>query len=132
MFEMFADATVGESYHENRLITEETDAGTVSLTAYGWMKLAEYDETEGHVTVFFGHKNIESRTISRWLNSLLEVARSRGRSVTISDESPTVRKPNDAVEYIGGYVGNFSDMSPVEQEAHDNVLRSLSYLNTIV
>jgi len=130
MMEMFADATVGESYHENRLITEETDAGTVALTAYGWMKLAEYDETENHVTVYFGHKSVGSRTISRWLNSVLDIASER-RSVTVSDESPTVRTPNEGVKYIGEYI-NFKNKSPVEAAAEETVIDSLSFLSNVV
>lgn len=130
MIEMFTDATAGESYAENRLITEETDAGTVRLTAYGWITLAEYDETEEHVTVYFGHKEVGSRTISRWLNSVLEQAADR-RRVTISHESPVVRKPNDGVRFINHYI-NFNDMSPVEESARRAVIESLAHLSDVV
>jgi hypothetical protein len=90
--EMFADNTAGESYADNRLITEETESGNVALVGYGWMKLAEYDETEERVTVFFGHKAIGSKTVSRWLNNVLEQTSER-RAVTVSDESVSTSYP---------------------------------------
>jgi len=130
IFEMFVDSTAGESYHENRIITEETDSGTVALTAYGWVQLAEYDESENHVTVYFGHKSIGSSTISRWLNRVLEVASER-REVTISDESPTVRTPNEGVEFIGNYIKH-KNKSSVEAQAEETVIESLSYLSNVV
>lgn len=131
MLEMFADSTVGESYHHGRLITEETDSGNVALVAYGWMKIAEYDETEGQVTAFFGHKSVESRTISRWLNRVVEQVGQR-RDVNISPESPTVRSPNDGVEFIGEYIGDWNDKSPVEEKAEKAVIDSLAHLQNVV
>lgn len=126
--EMFADNTAGESYNDKRLITEETDSGNVALVGYGWMKLAEYDETENHVTVFFGHKAIKSKTVTRWLNRVLEKTSDR-RSVTISHESPTVRAPNEGVKFIGGYIGDFNEsISTVEKKAVNTVIESLRFL----
>lgn len=125
--EMFADNTAGESYGQNRLITEELSNGNVALVGYGWMKLAEYDETENMVTVFFGHKSVNSRTVSRWLNTVLEQCAER-REVTVSDASPVVRQPNDCTDYIGHYV-NFENRSPVEEDIVDEVVDSLRFLN---
>jgi len=128
--EMFADATVGESYNQGRLITEETPSGNVALIAYGWAKLAEYDETEETVTLFYGHKNAESHTLKCWLTRLAEKVSDR-RDVEISPESPTVRAPNDGVEYIGSYIGSGDD-SPVEEKARRSVAESLSHLRSVL
>lgn len=128
IIEMFADATPGESYADNRLITEKAESGNVALVAYGWMKLAEYDETEEQITVYMGHKSIESQTVSRWLNKILEQTSER-RPVNISDRSPTVRTPNEAVEYVGSYINFEGDKSAVEREAEREVVESLRFLN---
>lgn len=127
IIEMFADNTSGETYHRGRLVTREMASGNVALIGYGWMKLAEYDESENHVTVFFGHKSTESKTVSRWLNRILEQTSDR-RNVSISDESPVVGKPNDGVRYIGEYVGDFTNLSPVDRGAIEFVENSLDFL----
>lgn len=126
IIEMFADATTGESYAENRLMTRETESGNVALIGYGWQTLAEYDETEDQVTVFFGHKGV-SKTATRWLNKILSIAAER-RNVQISHESPVVRDPPKASNYIGEYVRDFKNMSPVEETAVAIVERSLRFL----
>lgn len=126
IIEMFADATTDESYADNRLMTRETESGNVALIGYGWQKLAEYDESEGQVTVFFGHKGV-SKTVTRWLNKVLNSTVDR-RTVQISHESPVVREPPEASNYIGHYVGDFKNMSPVEKVAKRIVEKSLRFL----
>jgi hypothetical protein len=130
IIEMFADATVGECYNQGRLVTEETDSGNVALVGYGWAKLAEYDETEGHVTVYFGHKSTDSTTLTRWLNRITEEISAR-RDVTISHESPVVRSPNDGVEYIGAYIGSGPNSS-VEERARKHVINSLEHVRKVL
>lgn len=125
--EMFADNTPGESYGQNRLVTRETGNGNVALIGYGWMKLAEYDESEETVTVFFGHKSIKSQTVSRWLNTVMEQTAER-RNVRVSDASPTVDTPNEGVRFIGSYIGDFERMSAVEHAAVKTVVESLRFL----
>jgi len=128
MFDMFLDRTTGESYRDNRLITEETEGGDVALVAYGWLKLAVYDESRNAVTVFTGHKALESKTISRWLNQVVSRAHSRGRDAILSGESPVVNTPNDTTDYIGNYIGSFSNLSSVEKNAYDSVRESLKHV----
>lgn len=131
LLEMFVDRTAGESTLHNRLTTQETDAGNVALVAYGWLKIAEYNESRTAVTVFTGHKSLRSRTVSGYLNEAAAVAKQRGRDVILSGESPTVDKPNTGARYIGNYIGDVgaSDKSSVEATAVNNVIDSLAHLS---
>lgn len=126
MMEMFIDGTVGESYAENRMLTTENERGNVSLLGFGWQKMAEYDESENHVTIYLGHKGV-SQTMTRWLNNLVEIANQR-RTVTLSYESPVRQSPPECVEFIDHYI-DMSDMSPVERDAHNKVIESLKFLD---
>ena len=128
MLEMFVDNTAGETYSENRLVSREAENGNVSLVAYGWLKLAEYNESREAVTVFTGHKSLRSRVITRWLNQVVSVAESRDRSVILSGESPTVDTPNEGTRFIGNYVSMDGDHSSVEEEAVNTVVDSLAHL----
>lgn len=128
LLDMFLDRTAGESTQDNRLLTRENDAGNVELIAYGWLKLAEYNESRGAVTIFTGHKSIRSVTVSRHLNDVVSTADRRGRDVVLSGESPTVNTPNEGVRYIGDYVSFDGSHSPVEQAAVSTVVDSLSGL----
>ena len=128
MLEMFTDATGGESYADNRLVTQETDSGNVALVAYGWLKLAEYNERREAVTVFTGHKSLRSTVVTRYLNNVISVAQER-REVILSGESPTVNRPNEGAKYIGSYVDFSTKLSSVEEKAVDTVVESLKFLN---
>jgi hypothetical protein len=128
LMEMFADNTAGESTFYNRLLTKETDDGNTSLIAYGWLKLAEYNESREAVTVFTGHQALQSTAVSRWLNQVVSVSEDRGRDVILSGESPTVDTPNDGTRYIGNYIGSGKN-SPVEKDVVDNVRESLAHLS---
>jgi len=128
LLDMFLDRTAGETSRRNRLVTRESDSGTVELIAYGWLKIAEYSESRDAVTVFTGHQSLRSRTVSGYLNDVVRRAESRSRDVILSGESPTVDTPNEGVKYINNYVSFSGDTSPVEQEARDTVVESLSHL----
>lgn len=128
MLEKFADRTAGENTLHNRLITRETDSGNVALIGYGWIKLAEYNESRGVVTVFTGHAALRSKTVSRWLNEAIDVAQERGRDVYVSGESPVVDTPNDTTHYISSYISFSANKSAVEQDAEQSVRESLAHL----
>jgi hypothetical protein len=128
VLDMFLDRTAGESSDENRLITRETENGNVSLIAYGWLKIAEYDESRGVVTVFTGHTSINSCTVSRYLNDVIQRGEERGRDVVLSGESPTVDTPNDGVRFINNYISFDGTKSSVEKWAQNFVRESLSHL----
>lgn len=124
LMEMFLDKTAGETYRKNRLATRESDSG-VELIGYGWLKLAEYNETLEAVTVFTGHQSIRSSTVSRWLNEIVNVADRRERAVILSGESPTVAPPNEGTKYIGNYISMDSNHSPVERDVKQEVEESI-------
>jgi len=121
VLDMFLDRTAGETSRDNRLITRETESGNVSLIAYGWLKVAEYNESRNAVTVFTGHKSIRSKTVSQYLNEVVGRADDRGRDVILSGESPTVDTPPACVEYIGNYVSFEGSDSAVEADARSDV-----------
>ena len=128
MLQMFTDNTSGEVYADGRLETIETDSGNVALVAYGWLKLAEYNERREAVTVFTGHKSLRSRIVTRYLNDVISVSQER-REVILSGESPTVGRPNEGAKYIGAYVDFSSKLSSVEQKAVNTVVESIKLLN---
>lgn len=128
LIEMFADNTAGESYHHNRLVTRETDGGNVALIAYGWLKLAEYNESREAITLFTGHKSLKSTAVSRYINDVRRVAGER-RTIIRSGESPTVNKPNAGTRYIGEYIDFSGGLSAVEKNALDLVRDSLRFLD---
>lgn len=128
LLDMFLDRTAGESTKRNRLLTRENDAGNTELIAYGWIKLAEYNESREAVTVFTGHQSIRSTTVSRHLNNVVSAADRRGRDVILSGESPTVNTPNEGARFIGNYVSFNGSHSAVESRAVDTVIESLSGL----
>jgi hypothetical protein len=125
MLEMFVDNTAGETFNNNRLITREEDSGNVALIAYGWLKVAEYNEERDAVTVFSGHKALRSKTVARWLNEVVKTADERNRNVILSGESPTVDSPNEGVKYINNYVSMEGERSSVEEAAVAEVEASL-------
>jgi hypothetical protein len=126
LFGALFDNNTDVTYSQNRLVTRETDSGNVSLIAYGWLKIAEFDSDDGTVTVFTGHKAIDSTTLSRYLNDVTRNAQDRDHDVVLSGESPTVDTPNDGVRFINNYVSMDGGHSPVEQQAVDAVVESLS------
>ena len=128
MLQMFTDNTSGEVYADGRLETIETDSGNVALVAYGWLKLAEYNERREAVTVFTGHKSLRSRVVTRYLNDVISVSQER-REVILSGESPTAGRPNEGAKYIGAYVDFSSKLSSVEQKAVNTVVKSIKLLN---
>jgi len=123
---MFLDRTTDEATTENRLTTRETDSGNAALIAYGWLKVAEYNEARGAVTVFTGHKSLRSVTVSGYLNDVVRMAERRGRDVILSGESPTVDTPNAGTRFIGNYVSFGGSRSSVEEAAVDEVIDSLA------
>lgn len=127
LLEKFTDKTPGEVYANGRLQTRETAAGTVELIAYGWLKIAEYDERREVVTVFTGHKAIGSKVLTRYVNDAKRIARER-RNVILSGESPTVDQPNEGTRFIGEYVDFSTKLSSVEKQAIKLVERSINLL----
>lgn len=125
MLDMFLDRTAGEAYADNRLTTQTNDAGNVELVAYNWLKLAEYNEDREAVTVFTGHREIDSRVVSRYLNDVIRRAEERGRAVILSGESPVDGQPNAGVKYINNYVDFSTPLSSVESGAVAEVRESL-------
>jgi len=126
LFEALFNNNTDVTYSQNRLVTRETNDGKVSLIAYGWMKIAEFDSDDGTVTVFTGHKAIDSTTVSRYLNDVTRHAQDRDHDVVLSGESPEEDTPNEGVRFINSYVSMDGGHSPVEQQAVDTVVESLS------
>jgi hypothetical protein len=125
MLAAFLNNSAGDTYSQKRLVTRETDAGKTALVAYGWLKLATYHPENGTVTVFTGHRSIGSQTVTRYLNNVTEAAKSDGKRVVLSGESPTVDTPNEGVKYIGNYVDMNGSHSAVERDAVDDVVESI-------
>jgi hypothetical protein len=124
--EMFVDNTAGESTPYNRLQTFETESGDVKIVGHTWNTLAKYNESEGVVTVFTGWTHINSTTTNGYLNLIADIARERGRTVSISGESPVHDSPTEATDYINNYVSMDGGHSAVEQDAVDHVVEELT------
>lgn len=130
LIQMFLDGTSGEVYNEGRLVTRETENG-VELIAYGWNKIAEYNTESDTVTIFAGHAGNISRTVTRYVNLVNEIAGKREtRSVNLlADAAPnTGRPPAEAARFISNYKSFSGSDSSVEAWARrqvDSAVRSL-------
>jgi hypothetical protein len=125
--EMFTDRTPNEATKYNRLMTQEEDNGNTALIAYGWQKIAVYDESRELVTVFTGHASDSSPTVNNYLNMVVDIAEERGREVVASGETPTDGQPPGIVGYIREYI-SFTDKSAVERNAQKEVEEALSQI----
>ena len=128
LIQMFLDASAGEVYGDGRLVTREAGENTVELVAYGWNKVAEYDESTDTVTLFAGHAGNVSKTLTRYVNLVHEMAGKReSRTVNVlADSAPNVsRPPAEAAQFIANYRSFSGTPSSVEQWATATVNRAL-------
>lgn len=129
LIQMFLDATSGEVYAEGRLVTRDEGEGVTSLIAYGWNKIAEYDERSDTVTIFAGHAGNVSKTVTEYVNKTREIAglRESRRVNTLVDAAPNVaRPPAESVQFIDNYRAFSGSPSSVEEWATATVERSVS------
>jgi pullulanase/glycogen debranching enzyme len=128
MFEMFLDATDDEVWSEGRLATRDEGEGVTSLIAYGWNKIAEYDESTNEVTIFAGHIGQVSDTVSGYVNGLEEVAEDyESRTISRIDEAPNVaRPPAESVQFIDNYRSFSGEPSSIEEWATETVENAIS------
>jgi hypothetical protein len=126
---MFLDATAGETYNEGRLATRQSGENTVELIAYGWNKIAEYNEATDTVTVFAGHSENVSKTVTRYVNLVHEIAGKRqSRTVNVlADAAPNVgRPPAQSAQFIDNYKSFSGSDSSVESWASRTVDNAVS------
>ena len=99
LIQMFLDASAGEVYGDGRLVTREAGENTVELVAYGWNKVAEYDESTDTVTLFAGHAGNVSKTLTRYVNLVHEMAGKReSRTVNVlADSAPNVSHTSPSI-----------------------------------
>lgn len=128
LIQMFLDATAGETYNQGRLATRQSGENTVELIAYGWNKIAEYNEETDSVTIFAGHSGNISQTVTRYVNLVREIAGKRQTHTVnvLIDAAPNVARPPESVQFIDNYVSFSGSKSPVEQWAQASVDDSVS------
>jgi hypothetical protein len=129
LVQMFLDATAGEQYGDGRLVTRQAGESTVELIAYGWNKIAEYDESTDTVTVFGGHEGNISPTVTEYVHLVHEMASTRrSRTVNVlSDVSPNVaRPPAESAQFIENYRSFDGAPSSVEEWATRTVESAVS------
>jgi len=127
--QMFLDATARETYNEGRLATRQSGENTVELIAYGWNKIAEYNEATDTVTVFAGHSENVSKTVTRYVNLVHEMAGKRqSRTVNVlADAAPNVgRPPAQSAQFIDNYKSFSGSDSSVESWATRTVERGVT------
>lgn len=124
LLEMFLDQTAGEAYGNGRLVTRQEDEHTISLIAYGWNKLAEFDTEANTVTIFAGHSENISPTVTEYINDLSEMAKER-ESFSVNmlmDAAPNVsRPPAESIQFIENYKSFSGSDSSVESWATEKV-----------
>jgi len=128
LVQMFLDATEGEVYGDGRLVTQSSGENSVELVAYGWNKIAEYNEETDTVTVFAGHAGNVSKTVTRYVNLVHEMAGKRqSRTVNVLvDAAPNVaRPPAQSAQFIDNYRSFHGKPSSVEEWATTTVNRAL-------
>lgn len=129
LIQMFLDATDGEVYADGRLVTRSSGESTTELVAYGWNKIAEYDERTDTVTVFAGHAGNVSKTVTEYVNKVREIAglRETRRVNALVDAAPNVaRPPAESVQFIDNYRSFSGNPSSVEEWATRTVERSVT------
>lgn len=129
LVQMFLDATSGEVHGEGRLVTRDAGEHSVELIAYGWNKVAEYNEATDTVTVYAGHAGNVSKTLTRYVNLVHEMAaKNENRTVNIiADAAPNVgRPPAEAAQFIDNYRSFEGKPSSVEKWATAVVDRAVS------
>ena len=131
LIQMFLDASADEVYDNGRLVTQQSGESTVELIAYGWNKIAEYDEATDTVTVFACHAGNISKTVTRYVNLVHEMAGKREtRTVNVlADAAPNVgRPPAEAAQFIGNYRSFEGKPSSLDEWATEKVNRTLRRL----
>lgn len=129
IIQMFLDATEGEVYADGRLVTRSSGEGTTELVAYGWNKIAEYDERTDTVTVFAGHAGNVSKTVTEYVHKVREMAglRKTRRVNALVDVAPNVaRPPAESVQFIDNYRAFGENPSSVEKWATRTVENSVT------
>ncbi len=125
LIQMFLDATDGETYGDGRLITRSTGEHTTELIAYGWNKIAEYNESIDTVTVHAGHAGNVSQTVTRYVNLVREIGAKRRttRVNTLADSAPNVSGniPSDSTQFIGNYKDYEGSDSSLDEWARSTV-----------
>lgn len=128
LIQMFLDASSAEAYGNGRLVTRESGENSVELIAYGWNKIAEYNESTDTVTVFAGHAGNISPTVTRYVNLVHEMAGKREtRTVNVlADVAPNVaRPPAQSAQFIENYRSFSGEPSSVEEWATATVDRAV-------
>jgi hypothetical protein len=129
LIQMFLDAAPNESYNEGRLVTRQSGESTVELIAYGWNKLAEYNETTDTVTLFGGHVENISETVDDYAKAVFDTAQNReSRTINVVvDAAPNVAEPPaESVRFINNYKSFSGSDSPVESWASETVDRAVN------
>jgi hypothetical protein len=131
LIEMFLDGTSGEVYCQGRLATVETDEGNrVQLVAYGNEVIAEITRDGKDVTLFTGHHESVSETVSDYIEVLGSILNDfENREVTaIGDAAPTMgigARSSASAQYISQYINWTTTLSPVERKAQKEVNAAL-------
>lgn len=129
LIQMFLDGTRNEVYADGRLITRESEENTVELIAYGWNKIAEYDENTDTVTLYTGHAGNVGQTVTTYVEKVKEIAgkrKNRTLSPAIGAAPNVAEPPAESVRFIDNY-RHFSDNpSSVEEWATEQVERAVS------
>jgi hypothetical protein len=129
LIQMFLDGSSNEVYADGRLITRESGESTVELIAYGWNKIAEYNESTDTVTLFAGHAGNVSKAVTEYVNLVDSISAEReSRTLNkILEAAPNVaRPPAESAQFIDNYRSFDGNPSSVEEWATDTVERSIS------
>lgn len=127
----------GLIYESGRLYSRESPDGEgIQVVAYGNEIIADIEGES--LTFHIGHHGQVSRTVTGYIKKFGSVlSTTEGFEVTVlRDSAPTngyvARHINSAAaQFIDAYVGDWSDMSPVEQEAVETVEDALDQILAI-
>jgi len=103
---------------QNTLNTARAANGNTVLLSYDWARVAEVTP-EGDVIVYEGHEGRHSTTTDDHVNLVRDVVEEdRLDPVSLAPQDGTIPP---TFKYAGNYVGGFENMSPVEQNAFEEV-----------
>lgn len=118
----FTNGDAGVTVRHNSLNTARLPNGNTALLSYDSARIAELTG-DGDVIIYEGHYGL-SQTTSGHLNRIAEYVND-DRIVRLSS-SPIDGTIPPTFEYVDNYVGSFEDMSPVEQDAYEDVRSTMN------
>lgn len=124
----FLEGESGVIANQGRLTSYEADEDTTLLLSYTNEVIGEL-VGDDELRLYTGHHGQVSQSTTNHIRQFGSVlSNTEGLSVTVLDTAPTMgvgSRASESAQFISNYVGDWSDLSPVEIDARETVERAL-------